>query len=94
MPAEEPVRVRLPRENEVLGSIEELLGASRFKINCMDGKRRVCRIPGKCRKRLKVRVGDIVLVQPWEVESDEKGDILWIYNKTQAKWLRSKGFVK
>jgi len=94
MPAEEPVRVRLPRENEVLGSIEELLGASRFKINCMDGKRRVCRIPGKFRKRLKVRVGDIVLVQPWEVESDEKGDILWIYNKTQAKWLRSKGFVK
>lgn len=91
---EEPIRVRMPRGKEILGTIEELLGASRFKIVCMDGNKRVCRIPGKFRKRLNVRVGDIVLVQPWDIESDEKGDIIWIYNKTQAEWLRRKGFVK
>jgi len=28
---------------------------------------------------------------PWEIESDEKGDIVWIYNRTQMAWLRNKG---
>ncbi len=87
----EPVRVRLPRGRELLGTIEELLGASRFRVFCSDGKKRVCRMPGRFRRRLKMRAGDIVLVVPWEIESDEKGDIIWIYNKTQAEWLRRKG---
>ena len=91
---EEPLRVRTPRGNEVLGTIEELLGASRFRVDCTDGKKRVCRIPGKFRKRLNINIGDAVLVQPWEIESDERGDIVWIYSRTQAKWLRRRGFLK
>ena len=90
---EEIVRVRLPRSSEVLGEIEILSGASRFVVNCKDGKRRTCRIPGKFRKRIKIRVGDIVLIKPWEIESDEKGDVVWIYNRTQANWLRKKGYI-
>jgi translation initiation factor 1A len=65
----------------------EILGASRFKVQCVDGKTRICRIPGKFRKRLKVRSGDKVIIKPWEVEGDEKGDIAWIYTNTQANWL-------
>ena len=89
---EEFVRVRLPRRGEILGEIESLLGASRFLISCKDGKRRVCRIPGRFRKRIKIMVGDLVLVQPWDVEGDEKGDVAWIYTRTQANWLRKKGY--
>jgi translation initiation factor 1A len=89
----EPIRVRLPRAPEMLGEIEQILGASRFKIACKDGKTRLCRIPGKFRRRIKVMVGDIVIVKPWEIEGDEKGDIVWIYNKTQMNWLRNKGYV-
>lgn len=87
------VRVRLPRKGEVLGEIENLMGASRFLVSNKDGKKRLCRIPGKFRKRIKIRVGDIVLVKPWEIEGDEKGDIVWIYNRTQANWLRKRGHI-
>lgn len=90
---EEVIRVRMPRGNEMFGIIEEMLGSSRFRISCKDGKVRMCRIPGRFRKRLKVSVGDIVLVEPWIVESDEKADIVWIYNRTHASWLRKKGAV-
>jgi translation initiation factor 1A len=91
--SQEVVRVRLPRRNEVLCVIEELLGASRFRTACRDGNKRICRIPGKFRKRIKVRTGDIVLVKPWDIQPKEKGDIIWIYNRTHANWLRRKGFV-
>jgi len=89
----QPIRVRLPRGKETLGEIDEILGASRFRVLCKDGKTRLCRIPGKFRKRIRARVGDIVIVVPWEIESDEKGDIVWIYNKTQMTWLRNNGHV-
>lgn len=90
---EEITRVRLPRGNEVLGTIEEILGASRFRIACKDEKTRMCRIPGKFRKRIKVRVGDVVIIKPWDIEPNEKGDVVWIYNRTHANWLRSKGHI-
>ena len=93
MPEEEPIRVRLPEGKQVLGIVEELLGASRFRVSCKDGHTRICRIPGKFRKRANIAVGDIVLVEPWDVESEEKGDILWIYTKTHANWLRQKGYI-
>jgi translation initiation factor 1A len=87
------VRVRVPKNNELLGEINEILGASRFRVNCTDGNERVCRIPGKFRKRINLRVGDVVLVKPWDIEPKEKGDIIWIYKRTQAMWLRSRGFI-
>ena len=89
----EPIRVRLPRGEEMLGEIESILGASRFMVACKDGKTRMCRIPGKFRKRIKIRSGDIVIIKPWSIEGDEKGDIVWIYNKTQMSWLRNKGYA-
>jgi len=89
---EEVVRVRLPRRGEILGEIESLSGASRFIVSCKDGRKRMCRIPGKFRKRITIRVADLVLVEPWSVEGDEKGDIVWIYTRTQASWIRKKGY--
>ena len=90
---EEFVRVRLPRGKQVLGEIESLSGASRFVVSCKDGKTRTCRIPGRFRKRITIRVGDLVVIEPWEIEGDEKGDVVWIYNRTQATWLRKKGYA-
>lgn len=90
---ESVTRARLPRGKELTGSIEELLGASRFRVKCKDGKVRICRIPGKFRKRIHLQIGDAVLVEPWTVEGDIKGDIVWIYNKTHAAWLRSRDLV-
>ncbi|RLI96415.1 MAG: translation initiation factor 1A [Candidatus Aenigmatarchaeota archaeon] len=90
--SEGPVRVKLPRGTELLGEITELLGASRFRVACKDGVERICRIPGKFRKRIRVSTGDWVIVRPWSIE-DEKGDVTWIYTRTQANWLKKKGMI-
>ncbi len=89
----EVVRVRLPRGKELLGVVEEMVGASRFKIACKDGKLRTCRVPGSKKRYVWVRLGDIVLVEPWEIEPGEKGDVIFKYTITQAKWLKNKGFL-
>ena len=87
-------RVRLPREGEIFGVVLSLLGAGRLLVSCADGKERVCRIPGKMRRFIWVREGNVVLVKPWEIEGDKKGDIVWRYNKFQEEWLKRKGYLK
>ncbi len=91
---EEPIRVRTPQGNEVIGYVEQLLGFTKFRVRCSDGKVRLCRIPGKLRRSLWVRSGNYVLVRPWEVQSDERGDIVYKYNPTQVSWLRKRGYLK
>ena len=82
------VRVRLPRRGQFLGEVEQLLGDRRMAVKCTDGYTRLCRIPGKIRKRIWIKEGNIVLIEPWEVQTKERGDILWRYTIQQADWLR------
>ena len=91
---EEVVRVRMPREGEVLGQVIEMLGSGRMRVDCEDGKIRMCRVPGRIKKRVWVKLGDIVVVKPWSVQSDEKGDIVWRYTRTQVGWLKRQGRLK
>lgn len=87
-------RVRLPRGKEVLGILEQRLGAARMLVKCFDGHSRVCRVPGRLKRRLWLREGDVVIVKPWEYQPNEKGDVLFKYNKVAEEWLRKKGFIK
>ncbi|UCD21203.1 MAG: translation initiation factor IF-1A [archaeon] len=87
-------RVPLPKGKQVLGILEQRLGANHMSIKCMDGKTRNCRVPGRLRRRLWLREGDVVLVEPWELDWDKRGDILIKYSKAQIGWLKSKGFLK
>jgi len=87
-------RVKLPRGRQVLGLLDQRLGASRTRVNCLDGKTRICRIPGRLKRKLWVREGDIVLVEPWELGGDEKGDIIFKYRPSQVEWLKRKGYLK
>jgi len=84
----EEFRVRLPRrgEGELFGIADMLLGASRIKVMCADGKTRMARIPGKMKKRMWIREGDLVIIRPWKFQ-DEKSDVVWRYTKTQASYL-------
>jgi translation initiation factor 1A len=90
---EEIVRTRLPAGKETLGVLEQRLGASRNKVRCFDGKSRICRIPGKLKRKLWVREEDIVLVEPWEFGGDEKGDIVYKYRPLEVGVLKKKGFL-
>jgi translation initiation factor 1A len=93
-PEEEIARIRVPKEGEMLGLVELMLGSDKLRVQCDDGKERIVRIPGKLRKRVWIRVGDIILIQPWKVMSDRRADVVWRYTKTQAKWLERKGYMK
>ena len=87
-------RVKLPRGKQVFGILEQRLGASRMRVRCLDGNMRICRIPGRLKRRLWVKDGDVLLVEPWEFLGNEKGDIIFKYKKTQIDWLRRKGYLK
>lgn len=89
----EIARIRTPRQGEVLGVIEMMLGGDKVMSKCDDGNNRICRIPGKLRKRVWVKKGDLILIRPWKVQSNERGDIIFRYTSTQANWLKRKGFV-
>jgi translation initiation factor 1A len=89
-----PIRVRTPREGEVLGIVGEVLGASRFRVRCQDEKERICRVSGKFRRRIWVKNGDVVLVHPWDIQPEDRGDIVWRYTRTQAGWLQKRGFLR
>lgn len=90
---EQEFRIRTPRGKEVLGIVEALMGANRLRVRCQDNKIRTCRIPGRLRKRMWIREGDAVLIEPWDIQGDTKGDIVLSYNPTQASWLRRKGIL-
>ncbi|PIN73627.1 translation initiation factor IF-1A [Candidatus Woesearchaeota archaeon CG10_big_fil_rev_8_21_14_0_10_45_16] len=89
------IRVRIPQGTELLGVVQQRLGGSRMRVLCLDGKERICRIPGRLRRALWVRENDIVIVQPWELGGDEKGDVMYKYrNKAEIEFLRKKGYLK
>jgi len=83
----------LPAANDVLGVAVKLLGYDRVLVKCQDGHERLCRIRGKMKRRVWIREGDIVLVSPWDFQSDKRGDIFWRYKRSQAEWLRRKGYL-
>jgi translation initiation factor 1A len=91
---EEIARIKMPRPPEVFGVAIEMLGAGKIRVECDDGLTRICRIPGKMRKRVWVRLGDLILVEPWTVQSHERADVAWKYTRTQANWLKRKGLLK
>lgn len=92
---DEFTRVRIPQKgaNEVLGTVETLLGANKIRVRCMDGVVRLARIPGKIKKKIWIMEGDVVIVVPWSFQT-EKADIVWKYSSPQVNWLQRKGFLK
>ncbi len=84
----------LPVANDVMGIAKKMLGFDRILVSCQDGKERLCRIRGKMKRRMWIRQGDIVLVSPWDFQSDKRGDIIWRYRRNQADWLRRNGYLK
>ena len=83
----------LPSGNDVLGIAVKLLGFDRILVKCQDGNERLCRIRGKMKRRVWIRVGDIVVVSPWDFQSDKRGDLIWRYTRSQAELLRKKGYL-
>ncbi len=90
---EQEIRVKTPRGSQVFGVIEQRLGGSRMRVKCLDGKIRICRIPGRLKRKLWIREGDLLLIEPWQFDND-KGDVIFKYQPNQVDWLKKKGHLK
>lgn len=87
-------RVRTPdeRNREMFAIADTLMGASRIKVVCADGQSRMGRIPGKLKRRMWMRPGDLLIVKPWDFQ-DEKCDILYRYTRTQSVNLAKRNLI-
>jgi translation initiation factor 1A len=81
-------RLPLPnrKNNEMFAIADQLLGGSRIHVICEDKKSRMARIPGKMKRKARVRAGDLLIIKPWDIQN-EKSDIVFRYSRTQASSL-------
>ena len=67
-----------------------MLGNGRLECLCIDGKKRLCHIRGKMRKKVWISQGDVVLVGLRDFQ-DEKGDVILKYSADEARVLKQYG---
>lgn len=87
------LRVKLPAKNEVIGIIEQRLGGNKMHVCCIDGEKRICRVPGRLKRKLWLRPEDVVIIEKWELDNT-KGDVIFKYRPNQIDWLKQKGYLK
>ncbi len=85
--------LKTPGQGEVVGTVIKIAGATKFMVNCSDGKERLCIIPGRLRRRFWLKENDVVLVRPWVVQTDERGDIVWRYSMLDISKLKERHFL-
>ncbi len=83
-------RVRRPKDDEVLGIVLRKEGGGKYRVYCTDGRKRICRIPGSKKRGIWVKRDSVVLVDPWDIQGDEKGDIVKSYSQAETEWLESR----
>ncbi len=93
-------RVKYPSKElgEIFAIVVDILGGDRMRVFCEDGKHRIGRIRGKIKKRVWIRRGDLVIVNPWEWETETKdglgkGEITWRYTRAEISWLERKNRI-
>ncbi len=85
--------LKLPGQGEYLGKVARIAGATKFFVRCSDGKERLCSIPGRLRRRFWIKENDVVIVRPWVVQTDERGDIIWRYSVLDINKLRDRNML-
>ena len=94
-PGEPPRKLMLPKRDklEMFGIVMQLHGSNQVKILCEDGKERVCRIPGRMKKKTWLRERDVVIIRLWDFQQS-KADVVWRYLGAQVEHLKRRGFLK
>jgi len=82
-----------PEPGQLIGVVSQMLGYDRLLVKCSDGIERICRIRGKMKRRVWIKVNDTVLVAPWDFQQS-RGDILWRYTAAQAQALQQQQLVR
>ena len=86
-------KTKLPYKNEQFAIVMEMSGGSRLKALCEDGNTRMVRIGGKLKRRMWTRVNDLVLIQPWPIQTDQKADLVHRYLPTERNWVLRRDII-
>ncbi|OLS24036.1 MAG: Translation initiation factor 1A [Candidatus Heimdallarchaeota archaeon LC_2] len=77
-----------------MGQVIQNLGGRLLLVRCMDSKTRQVSIPGKYRRRMWVRLGDVIILIPqYGMKEDEKGMLEFRYSKNEAKLLYERELI-
>ncbi|MGQ9479122.1 MAG: translation initiation factor eIF-1A [Thermoproteota archaeon] len=82
----------MPGEGQLFGRVESLAGSNWAAVLCSDGKVRQCRLRGKLRRKIWIKLNDVVLIEPWPFQPD-RGEILHRYTVGQVDYLVKNGFI-
>ncbi|EFJ46412.1 eukaryotic translation initiation factor 1A [Volvox carteri f. nagariensis] len=77
-------------DGQEYAQVIRMLGNGRLEAQCIDGRKRLCNIRGKMRKKVWVAQGDIVLVGLRDYQ-DEKADVIMKYTADEARVLKQYG---
>ena len=86
-------QLRIPAEEEVIGKVIQRLGGRRFRVNCSDGKERICTLCNKSRFQ-RIREEYMVVLKVWIGSSgNTKGTIVYVYSPSELIKLAEKGYL-
>lgn len=85
-------KVDKKEDDQEYGQVTKLLGSCRVEISCFDGATRLCHIRGSMRKKVWIKVNDVVLVSVRDFEPT-KGDILCKYDVPEVNYLKKEGEI-
>ena len=85
-------KLEVPEKSETIGQVTKVKGNGRFDVRCIDGVTRSGILRGTMRKRVWVNRLDLLLVQPWDFETD-KCSILHKYNDDEYEKLKKGGHI-
>uniref|UniRef100_A0A7S0YR93 Eukaryotic translation initiation factor 4C n=1 Tax=Polytomella parva TaxID=51329 RepID=A0A7S0YR93_9CHLO len=74
-------------DGQEYAQVIRMLGNGRLEAQCIDGKKRLCHIRGKMRKKVWVATGDIVLLGLRDYQ-DDKADVILKYTADEARVLK------
>ncbi len=85
-------RLPLPdkKKKQMFAVADSMQGGSRLRVICEDGEARMARIKGKHKRRMWIREGDLLIIEPWDFQ-DEKADVVYRYIKTESQQLSREG---
>jgi translation initiation factor 1A len=83
------VKIRKPYrdQGEMFAVILKMHGSDQIAAKCEDGIERKCRIPGKLKKRVWMREGDVIIVKLWDFQPS-KADVVWRFLPAQTERLK------
>ena len=84
--------LEVPEDNESIGQVTRANGNGRFSVRCIDGVTRLGILRGTMRKRVWIHRLDLLLVEPWDFETD-KCSILHKYDDDEYEKLKILGHI-